>query len=96
VPLPTNGDEGGIKKMIGPSLEKLSIVFDAIHRTNIHGSTDVIFLPRVGRLLINIIIGGVVAVHEILQSIREANAAPIARARDKIPTYDIFLKPDCD
>jgi hypothetical protein len=79
-----------------PSLKKLSIVSDAIHRTNIHSPANVIFLPRIGRLLINVVVGRVVAIHEILQGIGEANATPIARTRHIVPSDDIFLKPNCN
>jgi hypothetical protein len=78
------------------SLQKFSIVLDAIHRADVHGPTDIIYLARIGRLLINVVIGRVVAVHEVLQGIGEANATPIARTRHVVLSQDIFLKPDCD
>jgi hypothetical protein len=77
-------------------LEEFSIISDAIHRANIHCPSNVIILPRVGRLLIDVVVRGIVAIHEVLQRIGEANAASVARIRHIVPSYDIFLKPDCD
>ena len=94
--LSMNADRVSVEERIHPSLEELSVVSDAIHRANVHSPADVIFLPRIGRLLINVVVGRVVAVHEVLQGIGEANATPIACARYIVPSRDIFLKPDCD
>jgi hypothetical protein len=93
--LPMNMDNEGVGH-IHRGLEKLSVISDAIHRADVHRPANVIFLPRVGRLLINVVVGRVITVHKILQGVGEANATPVACARHIIPPCDIFLEPDCD
>lgn len=61
-------------------LEAIAIISDAIHRADRYCSPDVFLFTLVCRLLVDVVVGRVVAVHEILQRVRETEATAVAIA----------------
>ncbi len=74
--------------------QQLAVISDTVHRAYFHRPLDIFFLAWICRLLKDIVVGRVVAVHKILKCAREADAAAVASARDKVLPGDIFFQPD--
>jgi len=73
----------------------LSVVFDAAHGAHIHRPSNIGLFALIRWLVVHKVVGRVIAVHEILQSVGKADSASVAFVSDVEFPRGVFFKSDC-
>jgi hypothetical protein len=75
-------------------LEWLAVISDTVHRAHFNCPADVLILSWICRLLKDVVVRRIIAVHEVLQGKGKTDTATVAGAGDEILPGNVFLQSD--